>query len=535
MKLELLSTATRAAALNLKDARGLVAFVSDSGTAWGEYLAAIRAALASRGRLRGRGSIVRVGRDGHRGPGTRDGPAVATVGSADFESFLETILAAHALRREEFAAVWLGTDAPRPGLSAAVALLHGPVTTRRIRGGDGAAGSGAQGELDGARFGDPPADASGSDPSAASWVRRLIRQATSDMQRLTRAQIGTAELEARSKELRMAAAVKRGDAEAALMAWVRERQDAETRLLLYRDREKELRERLKRIRKAGRDTGCVNCGRPLDERLDAVKQARREEWEDVVQDGKWWRRRRDQIELKPDELREIESRVLSLNAESEDLSEELERRKVQALELAAATERLEQLRELEARIAAGSGRARRSDVDRDEAARLVETTQRRVRAKIHAKLVALTGGRFAGAFPELYADWVAGNRGNGEDSAALETAARITLAEIAVDAGMVLGSVLLPAGLERLNGEDIHRALADLARLAKRIPLVLVKATPRVAAPGLPRASICSTASRTRARDSASGGSVRVPRRSGCTANRAGSLRHHRPRLAIRG
>ncbi len=474
MKLELLCTATRTAALELSDARGLVAFVSDPDALWREYMAAIRAALASRGRLRGRGSVVSVGAEGRGGRGRRGAPAVATVGSADFESHLEKMLAAHALRREEFAAVWLGTGRAETWLSAAVALLNGPETTRRARGDLGAVGGGAGGR---------PDHAPARDESAAAWVRRLIREATSDVQRLARAQVGTAELEAREKELREAAAVKRGDAEAAAMAWVRERQDAEIRLLLYRDRERELRERLKRIRDAGRDAGCVNCGRPLEDRLDAVREARREEWEDVVQDGKWWRRRRDQLELKPDELKEIESRALSLGAEIEDLSEELERRKVQALEVAAATDRLTQLRELEARIAEGTGRTRqKEDANRDEAVRLVEAARERVRAKVHARLIALTGGRFAGAFPELYADWLAGNRGSGEDSAVLETAARITLAEIAVDAGVALGSVVLPAGLERLNGEDLPRTLADLARLARRIPLVLVKATPRVAA-----------------------------------------------------
>ena len=478
MKLELLGTATRNAALDLSDARGLVAFVSDPDALWREYMAAIRAALASRGRLRGRGSVVSVGAVGRGGRGRRGARTVATVGSADFESLLEKMLAAHALRREEFAAVWLGTGRAETWQSAAVVLLNGPETTRRARGDRGAAGGGAGGPDE-----DRPGHAPSHDTSATAWVRRLIREGTSDVQRLARAQVGTAELEARANELREAAAVKRGDAEAAAMAWVRERQDAETRLLLYRDRERELRERLKRIRDAGRDAGCVNCGRPLEDRLDAVREARREEWEDVVQDGKWWRRRRDQLELKPDELKEIESRALSLSAEIEDLSEELERRKVQALELAAATERLTRLRELEARIREGTGRTRQTeDVNRDEAVRLVETARERVRAKVHAKLIALTGGRFAGAFPELYADWLAGNRGSGEDAAVLETAARITLAEIAVDTGVALGSVLLPAGLERLNGEDLPRTLADLARLARRIPLVLVKATPRVAA-----------------------------------------------------
>ena len=496
MKLEVLRTATRAAALDLRGARGLVAFVSETDTAWGDYLAAIRAALASRGRLRGRGSVVRVEPAGRSGPGKRGrsagraGPAVATVGSASFETVLAPLLDGQALRREEFAAVWLGTGRPGTWLSAGVALLHGPATTRRVRGWRGGGGSGAagapvdggEGVPEGSPGGDGPAARPVGDAPVAVWMRRMIREAAGDVQRLSRAQTGTAELEARSRELREAAAVKRGDAEAASMAWVRERQDAETRLLLHRDRERELRERLKRIREGDREAGCVNCGRALGDRVESVKKARREEWEDVVQDGKWWRRRRDQLELKPDELKEIENRVLALNAEIEDLSEELERRKVQALELAAATERLEQLRELGARFAEGPDRGRAGDIDPGEMARLVESAQERIREKVHAKLVALTGGRFAGAFPELYADWVAGNRGDGESTAALEVAARITLAEIAIDAGMRPGSILLPTGLERLNSEDIPRALADLARLTRRIPLILVKATPRVAA-----------------------------------------------------
>ena len=497
MKLEVLRTATRSAPLDLRDARGLVAFVSETDAAWGEYLAAIRAALVSRGRLRGRGSVVRVESAVRGGPGKRGGsraggagPAVATVGSSDFESILAPILAGHALRREEFAAVWLGTGRPGTWLSAGVALLHGPETTRRVRGwggeegkqAPGASSGGGDGEPEGSPVEDGPEDRPAGDAPAAAWIRRMIGQAASDVQRFTRAQVGTAELEERWKELREAAAVQRGDAEAAAMAWVRERQDAETRLLLYRDREKELRARLKRIREADRDAGCVNCGQPLGDRLETVKKARREEWEDVVQDGKWWRQRRDQLELKPDELREIESRALSLSAEIEDLSEELERRKLQALELTASAERLEQLQELEARIVEGPNRAWTGGIDPDEMARLVESARERIREKVHAKLVALTGGRFAGAFPELYADWIAGNRGNWENTAALEVAARITLAEIAVDAGMKPGSILLPTGLERLNGEDLSRVLADLVRLTRRIPLILVKAAPRVAA-----------------------------------------------------
>lgn len=486
MKLEVLRAATPTAAIDLRNAQGLVAFVSEDDAAWGGYLAALRASFAARGRLRGPGSVV------------RGEAAAATVGTAAFEAQIGKILAQHALRREEYAAVWLGTGPPRTWVAAAVALLQGPETTRRVR--EGA----ARGE---AGAGGPPSR-HGVD---AGWLGELVREARADVERLTRQREGVGEAERRLGELRGEAAVVKGDAEAAAMAWVRERQDAETRLLLYRDREKELRGRLERIRDAGEDAACANCDRLLGDRVDAVRRARREEWEAVVQDGKWWRRRRSQLELKPEGLKALETRAISLNAEIDDLAEELQVRRTAAGELEAATGRLERLLALEARLsgewgaAAGQGSAGdvaaaaeqpAAPVDAaraghggapavrrgDQRIRSVETARGRFRAAVHAKFVALGGGRFASAFPELYSGWTAGKRATGEAEAPLELAARITLAEMAAHAGVRLGSIVLPSGLERLGAEDLPRALAELVLLAKSVPLVLVKATPQVVA-----------------------------------------------------
>ena len=468
MKLEVLRSATPTAAIDLRDARGLVAFVSDNDAAWGGYLAAIRASFAARGRLRGPGSVV-------RGEAT-----AATVGTAAFEAQLGKVLAKHALRSEEYAAVWLGTGTPRVWVAAAVALLQGPETTRRIR--EGA----ARGEPGAGR---PPSRAG----VEAGWVEELVREARAEVERLTRLREGVGRVVERLGGLRGEAAVVQGDAEAAAMAWVRERQDAETRLLLYRDREKELRGRLEQIHKGGEDAACANCDRPLGDRTDAVRRARREEWEAVVQDGKWWRRRRSQLELKPEGLKALETRALELNAEIEDLAEELQRHRAAARELEAAAGRLERLLALEARLAGrpaaaadggvASGRPRSASVKGHERGTpSAEAARGRFRAEVHARLVGLVGGRFASTFPELYSDWTAGKRADGEAEAALELAARLTLAEMAADAGVRLGSIVLPSGLERLGAEDLPRALAELVGLAKRIPLVLAKATPQVVA-----------------------------------------------------
>ena len=461
MRLEVLRAASPVAAIDLGDARGLVAFVAEGDAAWRGYLAGLRAAFAAGGRVRGPGPVV------------RGGAAAATVGTAAFEALLGTVLERHALRREEFAAVWLGEGPPRVWVAAAVALLRGPDATRRLREGAARGKPGPEGSPSGAEV-------------VAGWVGGRVREARDEVERLSRSPERVADAEARLGALREEAAVVQGDADAAAMVWLRERQDAETRLLLHRDRERELRGRLEDIRKAGSAPACATCERPLGGRANAVRRARREEWEAVVQDGKWWRRRRAQLDLKPDELKALETRALSLGAEIADLAEELERRRAEALQLDAATKRLEELEALERRLATGPDAtavgAVAGEAEAEVEALAVESARRRFRATVHARFVAFTGGRFAAGFPELYSEWVAGGGGDGEADAALRLAARVVLAEMAARAGVRLGSVVLPSGLERVSAADLPRALPELVRLSRRVPLVLVKATPRVVA-----------------------------------------------------
>ena len=469
MRLATLQAGSRGPLLDLRDSRGLVTFLADGDPLWGEFMSALRDAYASRGRHRGPGPVV------HAADGS------AQIGTSAFESLLNPVLATHALHRDEYAAVWFGAGPVTTWLSAAASLLQGPEATREIR---------EMGRLS-APEGESRSPATG---SLAGWTRHLTREARRDVERLAGARDGAEGLEARLRELREDAAVAQGNAEAGMMAWVRERQDAETRLLLYRDRERELRAQLMEIDEAGAEAACRSCGQPLGDRAAEVKDARREEWESVVQDGRWWRRRRDQLEDKPEDLKAMETRALSLGAEADDLSEELERRKIQAMELQAAAGRLDHLVELEARLsgkaAGGSGAAGAAGLpgiataDRiaDARAEAMAATRERVRATVHAKVVSLTGGRLVGAFPGLFKDWTEGGRRGGEEVAILELAARITLAELAASAGLGLRSVVFPTGLDRLNREDLPRVLADLVRVARGTPMFLVKATPHVAA-----------------------------------------------------
>jgi hypothetical protein len=169
-----------------------------------------------------------------------------------------------------------------------------------------------------------------------------------------------------------------GDLEQATMEWLRERQDAETQLQAYRDRARELRTRLQGLDRAGTGADCPTCGRPLGEHLPRVRETLEEEWDGVVQDGSWWRRRREQLEPKPDRLQELERRALRVHATTEELGERVE----------LARSRVRELEDLRARLAArvpeerGVGRAAWEAADRALAG-----AARELRARARARIL----------------------------------------------------------------------------------------------------------------------------------------------------
>jgi len=131
-------------------------------------------------------------------------------------------------------------------------------------------------------------------------------------------------LESELRALRADDAEVTGDLEVATMEWLRERQDAETHLQTYRDRARELKSSLAELEAQGGEATCPTCRRPLSDHLPAVQELLQDEWEDVVGDGSWWRRRREQLEDKPDRLRELERRALRMHSETEALAERVE-------------------------------------------------------------------------------------------------------------------------------------------------------------------------------------------------------------------
>jgi len=137
------------------------------------------------------------------------------------------------------------------------------------------------------------------------------------------ADAGRDSLEGELRALRGDAVEAEGEVEARTLEWARDRQEAETRLQSYRDRARELRRRIRDL--DSEEAPCPTCGRVLGDGRELLLATLRDEWEMVVQDGRWWKRRREQLEERPQDLREMENRALRLRAEVSDLASALER------------------------------------------------------------------------------------------------------------------------------------------------------------------------------------------------------------------
>lgn len=138
---------------------------------------------------------------------------------------------------------------------------------------------------------------------------------------------GEAELAGLEQELvraRADAMEASGEMEAGNLEWARNRQDAESRLLVYRDRARELRARIRELERKGADYLCPTCSRPVGAGHGKLLRTLQDEWEAVVQDGRWWKRRREQMEEKPEELRRLEGAALKYHARLESVSEAVE-------------------------------------------------------------------------------------------------------------------------------------------------------------------------------------------------------------------
>ena len=289
-------------------------------------------------------------------------------------------------------------------------------------------------------------------------------------EQLSRLEGAPEELRAREREmrdLRAEWAEVTGDMEEATMEWLRERQDAETQLQAYRDRARELKARLAQIQVGGPQALCPTCGRPLADHLTDVRVQLRDEWESVVQDGSWWKRRREQLEDKPEHLRTLEGRAVRLQAAVEGAAERLEGARAHVREREAL--RVEALRD------PGSPEARALGRLADELRAAALAAVLREAGRIAERL---TGGRILWIRPEGDAPVAEGIFQGGvpaaRDRAAVELACRVSAARLALAAGAPLGGMVVGEVLDALDPEDRLRSVDVLSELAEVLGQVVV-------------------------------------------------------------
>jgi hypothetical protein len=231
----------------------------------------------------------------------------------------------------------------------------------------------------------------------------------------------------------------------------------------------------------------------------------REEWEGLVQDGQWWRRRWEQLEAKPESLMQLEGRSLRLNSELEDCAERLERARSALRELDELRLREKEVRDRwdlfkgedvpEAGDDSGPSIAPTSPESREppEEVRilygLVRDLDEEIREECRVRLLhrggrrlnRLTGGRILGLGVRQESGEIslveAGEGGGMEtdqDQAAAVVALRMALVELLCQDWSPLGSVVLGDPFDRMGPEDQLRGLSLLRRILSRVPQILL-------------------------------------------------------------
>ena len=109
----------------------------------------------------------------------------------------------------------------------------------------------------------------------------------------------------------------------AIGGWQRDKQDVDARLRILRGSAEELIDQIKRLESAGPDGTCPTCKRPLDSEYDSVLELVRGQYESTVQDGKWHKKRLDQLSSEPEEVKTAREELARARKLSEGMGKEL--------------------------------------------------------------------------------------------------------------------------------------------------------------------------------------------------------------------
>jgi exonuclease SbcC len=190
-------------------------------------------------------------------------------------------------------------------------------------------------------------------------VRELDEQRQREEERLKRLGDVRALLEAARQALegtRVALREAEEDEERAHTAWVRDRQDAETKRQSLREQYLDHQKHRESVEHAGPDGECPVCKRPLGTVYQEVVETLDRQLEEIEVKGKFFKRRVEQLQDSPPELQQAEERVRAARAATEEAVQAAARcedRLREHAEIAREVERLVQRhRDLTERIAA---------------------------------------------------------------------------------------------------------------------------------------------------------------------------------------
>jgi exonuclease SbcC len=103
--------------------------------------------------------------------------------------------------------------------------------------------------------------------------------------------------------------------EARRTEWVRDKQEAETKLAELRRQYSDVKEQRERIMSLGADGVCPTCNRTLGEKYDAVVEQLREQLETLQVDGQYYRDRGEQLATTPSDIVTLEEQRRTLTLE----------------------------------------------------------------------------------------------------------------------------------------------------------------------------------------------------------------------------
>jgi len=156
------------------------------------------------------------------------------------------------------------------------------------------------------------AQAAGRRRDLTAQAKEVEEQASRAKQRLT--DIGDTDqmLNAASAALdttKKEAAEMESEEERTHTAWIRDKQDAETKRQSLRDQYRALQEQRQLVVEAGPDGKCPTCTRSLGTEYQTVLDSIDRQLEEIEIDGKYFKQRVSQLESEPQELRDARSRA----------------------------------------------------------------------------------------------------------------------------------------------------------------------------------------------------------------------------------